>query len=272
MKFLHVKRLTTCALMVTLSLSMPVQVLAQLPENVDEKANEEELENEKHPGGYDFSNFSLSVLSTGDQRHSSTFECFMGGVTLGFIHGIDEPQNVSLKMGRSVEVGLTDIIGVAYNLNPKNAFSVGFGLLWRNYRMMNHYRFLPATDGNIAVEPYPEGANPKFSRLHTLHMTLPLHYIHRFPNGMDFLLGPEFAFNAGCNKHTRTIKTRYTLDGKKYKEMYRDVHVQNSMVSIMAALSWKQLGFYMRYTPSSAFDTDFGPDFQSLSMGMMFLW
>ena len=78
-----------------------------------------------------------------------------------------------------------------------------------------------------------------------------------------------FAFNSGINKHTRTLKTRYTLDGERYKDMQRDVHINPTNVNLMATVSWSWIGLYARYTPSSAFDTDYGPKFHSLSVGVM---
>lgn len=256
------------ALMVLMCLTLAAQVTIDVRETSGESSVDETLEKEKHPGGFDF---SLSVLgaSRKHEAHTSTFEVFSGGLSLGFIHGVDEPQNVALSMGRSIELGWTDVVGLGYNINPKNALSVGFGLLWRNYRMTSRYRFLPSADGTIAAQPYPEGANPSYSRLHTLHMTLPLHYLHRFNRGFKLMVGPEFAFNAGANRHTRTIKTRYTLDGQPQREMYRHVHAQPSMVHLTASVAWKQLGFYARYTPSSAFDTDYGPRLHSFSVGFM---
>ena len=230
-------------------------------------AYHEAVDRERHPGGFDF---NLSFWMKDDRRkHRSTFECFSGGLGIGFLHTMNGPENVSTAMGRSLEISWADAIGLAYNINSKNAFSLGMGFLWRNYRMTGRYRFLEASDGTVDVVPYPAGANPKFSRLHTMQVTLPLRYIHHFNRKVDCSLGAEFAFNGGINKHTRTLKTRYTLDGERYKDMQRDVHINPTNVNLMATVSWSWIGLYARYTPSSAFDTDYGPKFHSLSVGVM---
>ncbi|MCR4921124.1 MAG: hypothetical protein K5945_05370 [Bacteroidaceae bacterium] len=230
-------------------------------------AYHEAVDHERHPGGFDF---SISFwLKDEKRRRGGTMECFSGGLGIGFIHTMNAPDNVSTAMGRSLEINWADAIGLAYNINPKNAFSLGMGFLWRNYRMTGRYRFLEAADGTINVAPYPAGANPKFSRLHTMQVTLPLRYIHHFNKKVDCSIGAEFAFNGGINKHTRTLKTRYTLDGERYKDMQRDVHINSANVNLVANLSWDWIGIYARYTPTSAFDTDYGPKFQSLSVGVM---
>ncbi len=140
--------------------------------------------------------------------------------------------------------------------------SAGIGLDWRNYRITDEYRFVP--DGkNVNLEAYPEGAKPDFSRIKVFSVNFPLRYQYRTKNA-GFSFGPV----VNLNVHSST-KTRYTLNGGKYKDTAGDVRVTPVTVDFMGTVNVKWLEMYVKYSPCSVLEDGHGPKFKSLSFGFM---
>ena len=150
----------------------------------------------------------------------------------------------------------------------RHYLSVGFGLDWRNYRMTNQHRFVKDDNGNISVEGYPNGSNPKFSRIKVLSLTVPFQY-HYYLKGNSFIKG--FSFGPVLNFNTySSIKTRYSVNGEKQKEFAKDLHKNPVTVDFMVKLRMKYFGFYAKYSPCNVLDTTYGPKFKSVSFGVYF--
>ena len=221
---------------------------------------------DRHPGGFDFS------IPLGKKRHSKgSTDLFMSGVGIGFVSAVGQKAPMDVTMGRSLEINWTEAIGLRYNFNRRNSLELAMGFLWRNYRMTHQYRFQQDAAEVLGVVPYPAGAVPKFSRLHIFQMTFPLMYDLNLKHGWHFVVGPELAVNGGCNSHTRTIKTRYSIDGEKYKEKTTDLRINPVSVNLIASIRFHFIGLYVRYSPCDVIDHNYGPKFQSLSAGFT-LW
>ena len=220
----------------------------------------------RYPGGFDFS------IPLGKKRHSKgSTDLFMSGVGIGFVSAVGQKAPMDVTMGRSLEINWTEAIGLRYNFNRRNSLELAMGFLWRNYRMTHQYRFQQDAAEVLGVVPYPAGAVPKFSRLHIFQMTFPLIYDLNLRHGWHFVVGPELAVNCGHNSHTRTIKTRYSLDGVKYKDKTTDLRINPVTVNLVASVRFHFIGLYLRYSPCNVLDTNFGPKFQSFSVGLS-LW
>ena len=221
---------------------------------------------DRYPGGFDFS------IPLGKKHHSKgSTDLFMSGLGIGFVSAVGQKAPMDVTMGRSLEINWTEAIGLRYNFNRRNSLELAMGFLWRNYRMTHQYRFQQDAAEVLNVVPYPAGAVPKFSRLHIFQMTFPLMYDHNLKHDWHFVVGPELAVNCGHNKHTRTIKTRYSIDGEKYKEKTTDLRINPVTVNLVASVRFHFIGLYMRYSPCNVLDTNYGPKFQSLSAGIT-LW
>lgn len=221
---------------------------------------------DRHPGGFDFS------IPLGKKRHSKgSTDLFMGGVGIGFVSAVGQKAPMDVTMGRSLEINWTEAIGLRYNFNRRHSLELAMGFLWRNYRMAHQYRFQQDAAEVLNIVPYPAGAVPKFSRLHIFQMTFPLMYDLNVKHDWHFVVGPELAVNGGHNSHTRTIKTRYSLDGEKYKEKTTDLRINPVTINFVASVRFHFIGLYVRYSPCNVLDTNYGPKFQSLSAGFT-LW
>lgn len=258
----------TCMRVLTLALALvaTLPAAAQLEFNIHNMANYQE---EKYPGGFDF---SISVLDFNKKdkhhEHHRGVDFFVGnGIGFGWINTMNTPPMMDTRMGKSLEVDLSDLVGLKYRIGKGHSLRTGLGVMFRNYRMVDDFRFTQNEQGHIAIEPYPEGANPKFSRIRTNYLTLNAKYQYKH-RGWKFVVGPEFDFCPDRNNRNRTIKTRYSLDGDKYKDVTKDIHANNFNFNLYAGVGYKFLGVYARYSPSSVLNKNFGPDFNTMSVGI----
>ena len=159
---------------------------------------------EDHPGGWDF---SLPFMnSSREKEYANDYKLLENGrhrapyphctsFQFGFISGVDEAPGVNIDMGQSFELELRNLVAFSSRLSSHSFFSLGFGLSWRNYRMTGHNQFLLNDDGTINVAPYPTGANPKFSRIHTFSLVVPLQIHVSLGRSWYLSFGPELYFN-----------------------------------------------------------------------------
>lgn len=145
-----------------------------------------------------------------------------------------------------------------------HAFSFGVGLDWRNWRITDDYRFVETgNDNRVAIAPYPEGAKPKFSRIKVFCVNFPIQYNYE-GKYFHFSLGPVVNLNTYAS-----LKTRYTLDGNKHKDMFTNVHVKPVTVDFMATAGLAH-GFdiYVKYSPFDLLQDGYGPKFRTISFGI----
>lgn len=223
------------------------------------KATNEQLA-EEHPGGWNFDAlFTLNKKpSSWNMRPTPTF-------SLGFISGVNETEGVHINMGQSIELELNNIITGYTPVGRNGLLGIGLGIGWRNYRMTNRLMFAKHDDGSIAIEPYPEGANPKFSRIHTFGFILPLKYYHKIGRGRHtyLALGPELYYTPHA-----CLKTRFHNEDGKQKLKNNDLHFNKVSIGVGAEIIVQSLGIYYKYNPFDVLDTDYGPKFNSMTFGI----
>ena len=188
---------------------------------------------------------------------------FSPSVGVGFVTALGAPDNMEVTMGQSWEIFWT-ILQWEYNrCGSPSLWSVGFGLDWRNYRMTDVWRFVKDTESNILIDKYPDGAIPKFSRVKVFSLQVPVLYQYRI--GKDFTIGAGPVFN--LNTHS-SLKTRYKIDGEKYKDTDNDARVTPLTVDFMGVINTPIVNFYVKYSPCNVLQTAHAPKFQSLSVGI----
>ncbi len=155
---------------------------------------------------------------------------------------------------------------VDWGVHPwRNAhrFSVGFGVEWKNFRMTSRREFVKADNGVVTVEPLSNDVDPKFSRIKTFSLIIPIMYSYE-KHGWGFSAGAII----DCTTHS-SIKTRYRLDGEKHKQTYKSLHHNKRTVDFMATFINPLVNIYVKYNPCEILDTEYGPKFHSLSLGFM---
>ena len=69
------------------------------------------------------------------------------------------------------------------------------------------------------------------------------------------------------NTHS-SLKTRYKIDGQKYKDKANDARVNPVTVDFMGIIETPIIDLYLKYSPCNVLKTDYAPKFQSLSLGI----
>ncbi len=189
--------------------------------------------------------------------------------SVGFTTAAGAADGVNIPVGPSWEF-MWDIAQI--QIRPwkerNHYFYTGFGLDWRNYRMTDQNRFVEQPDGRIVTTPYPQGSNPDFSRIKVLSLTVPFTYgFFPFKQGLfrGFEIGPVLNFNVYSS-----IKTRYSIDGEKQKDITKGLHRNPVTVDLMVKLQMKYFNIYAKYSPCNVLDTAYGPKFRSVSFGVGF--
>ena len=189
--------------------------------------------------------------------------------SVGFTTAVGAADGVNIPVGPSWEF-MWDIAQIQVRpwKERNHYFYTGFGLDWRNYRMTDQNRFVEQPDGRIVTTPYPQGSNPDFSRIKVLSLTVPFTYgFFPFKQGLfrGFEIGPVLNFNVYSS-----IKTRYSIDGEKQKDITKGLHRNPVTVDLMVKLQMKYFNIYAKYSPCNVLETAYGPKFRSVSFGVGF--
>ena len=140
---------------------------------------------------------------------------------------------------------------------------IGMGFDWRNYRVTDFKMFSKDERGVISMQDYPEGTEPKFSRIHTFSLSFPLKYYHYLNKKIYFAVGPELYFTP-----YGSLKTRYYEDGEKKKITSGNVHQNRFSVGVGAEVIVHHLGIYYKYNPFSVLRSSYGPKFSTMTVGL----
>lgn len=193
----------------------------------------------------------------------STYE-LTAHLLIGFVSGPGMPKPADVNTTQSTEWWF--ILDNEWRpwKNRRHFFSVGLGFDWRNWRMDDGYMFTKNDEGMNTIEQLPEGAKPKFSRIKVFSLNFPIRYQYQTRN-FGFSLGPVVNFNTYAS-----TKTRYKLNGSKYKEVDKKIHPTPITVDFMATLDTYWVSFYMKYSPCNVLKSDYGLKFKSLTVGVYF--
>ncbi len=211
----------------------------------------------------DFTSLSLGSRTSG--RINSTIEMTISP-RIGLVTALGAPEGLDIDIAGSKELALDKIL--TYRMMPvrsPHAFSVDFGLNWKNFRMTDRLRFFKDAEGTTQLVNYPTGSEPKFSRLKVFSMTLSFFYHCRVSRSFRFSVGPMVNFNT-----YGSLKTRYFVAGQKQKETQKDVHISPVTLDLMAKVRVYGIGMYVKYSPCQTFKSSYGPKFSSLSFGLYF--
>lgn len=210
---------------------------------------------EENPGGWDFSAPFVSVSpEKGQTKYSIELS---SSLSFGFISGINEADGVSIDMGQSYEIQWDNVLSAKARVGRRGLFRIGLGLDWRNYRMTNGNRFAEDETGHITIS---NDTPLRFSRIHTFSLSMPLKYYHQLGNKVYFSVGPELYFTPHAS-----LKTRYD---SKSKTTDSHIHHNRFSLGVGAELMVRGIGVYYKYNPFNVLDTNYGPKFSSMTVGL----
>lgn len=207
------------------------------------------------------SNWDFTLFMGRKRSRKSSHFVTMGGVGFGFVTAVGAPDGMNVDMSSSYEI-FADLLGIHTSYyHGRHDFSVGLGIDWRNYRMTGRRCFVKDDDG-VHVTCYPEGAEEDFSRIKVFSLAFPFRY--------EWKAAKKISFNVAAILNLNTyasIKTRYTQDGHRMKDVYKNIRQKPVTVDFMLGARWNMLGLYVKYSPCDVLNKDFGPRFQTLSTG-----
>ena len=219
-------------------------------------------DNNEKPGGWDFELPGLKVSKSTTTSKTKVKSSISSTLSFGFITGINQDDGVSINMGQSYEIEWGDVISGKIRVGRKDFLRLGMGFDWRNYRMTDRM-FVKGNDGKISSQDYPAGTEPKFSRIHTFSLSIPLKYYHYFNKKMYFAVGPELYFTPWGS-----LKTRYYENGEIQKITARNIHENTVSIGVGAEVNIHHIGIYYKYNPFNVLNSSFGPKFSSMTTGL----
>lgn len=188
-------------------------------------------------------------------------------LSVGLVSALGGPAHLDTDFGKSVEITWHAFDWTIRQKNSHWSFRSGLWFNWKNYRMTGSTRF-DFVDGHVVMMPYPDKADYQFSRIHTLSYQIPLLAQYKSTSHFKFAAGALLNFNGHGN-----LKTKYSLDGKGYKDRDRGIHLNSFTTDIFGIISYKNwLGVYVKYSPCNVLDTNRGPKFHGLSAGLIWDW
>ena len=161
------------------------------------------------------------------------------------------------------------IVGFRYKYTPENAlqtYSVGLWANWRKYTLDTDKMFAKDANNVVGVYDYPVNAGDKRSGIYVFGLSVPFLFTQKFGHQSDFKmsLGPVVNFNLYGR-----IKNEYTVGDDEVEINTKGLEYRPVTVDIMGMLQYRHVGIYCKYSPMSVLKTDMGPEFCSVSVGII---
>ena len=224
-------------------------------------ASADNILDDENPGGW---NFELPVVKVNKSGSSTEVKFSLSSsFSFGFITGVCQDKDVSIDMGQSFEMEWGDVISSEVRIGKKDYLRIGLGFDWRNYRVTDFKMFSKDERGIITMQDYPEGTEPKFSRIHTFSLSVPLKYYHYLNKHVYLAVGPELYFTP-----YGSLKTRYYEDGEKKKITAGNVHQNIFSIGVGAEINIHHIGIYYKYNPFPVLRSSYGPKFSTMTVGL----
>ena len=220
-----------------------------------------DFDNDENPGGWNFEIPGVKVKKSGS--YTEVKASLSSSLSFGFIGGVNQAEDVSIDMGQSYEIEWGDVISSKVRVGKKDFMRIGMGFDWRNYRVTDFKMFSKDERGIISMQNYPEGTEPKFSRIHTFSLSFPLKYYHYLNKKVYFAVGPELYFTP-----YGSLKTRYYEADEKRKITAGNVHQNRFSIGVGAEVIVHHVGIYYKYNPFNVLRSSYGPKFSSMTVGL----
>lgn len=175
------------------------------------------------------------------------------------------PDGYDFKVWPSFEWGL----GILFDYYPngkKNAWSTGLLLNWHNYRLASDSYLQKDTQDKLVSLPYAAAQTERRSQLQSFSLTLPLIYTHYFSTRRTwgFSLGALVNFNTSAYAH-RTFE----FDGEEYDVKTKKIGQRPVTIDgLLQIHTPTALSLYVKYSPTTFFKNDRGPECHQLSFGI----
>lgn len=160
-------------------------------------------------------------------------------------------------------------LGLRYKYTPKKAlqtYSVGLWCNWRRYTLYEDRMFVKGEHSIVGLEPYPALSCSKYSSIHLFSLSVPFFFTQQFGHNSHWrlTLGPVVNFNL-----KGSISNEYTIGDHEYDVITKGIEYRPVTVDIMGFVTYKKVSAYFKYSPMNVLKKDKGPQFHSLSFGVL---
>lgn len=197
--------------------------------------------------------------SDSSRRRLQTSYFVMGNVYIGQRFNYSDKGNVK----NSYEVGVRNLIGIRWSYgNYTPSFSIGFGYGAQRYSAQKGFMYVK--DGsNLFLVPVWEGAEVKSTDLQVFTFQIPLLFTIPIGRSVEFVAGA-----VGCFNTYARASSELKVDSSKYKTTYKGLQQRLFTAELTASLGVCDiLGVYASWSPMTLFQSPYGPQLKSWSIG-----
>lgn len=227
---------------------------AQSFNNPDDVQETKELKN-KHKSRPDF-DFPFIKIK---ERYYQNYTPLVFG--MGFLTN-NSSTPFDFSFGNSLDIFFYQTMG-SYG-REKYSLSTGFGLTWKLFTLTGKSLMLKDEKGNIVSGVYPDNSVPKLSRLGVFSLSFPVLAHYNFYKHCRISAGPLMNLNIVNN-----ITNKYYIEGKKHKDVYRDVHGNFLTFDMFVQITVRKIGLYAKYSPQSIMDKQYWQKTDHWSAGII---
>lgn len=205
--------------------------------------------------------FGIGKEKTKQHRHSRlrTTVFGLGNIYMGQRFNYSDKGNVK----NSIECGFRNLIGVRWSRGEYTpSFSIGIGMGFQKYLAQDGFAYT-RIGSNLVLLPVEDGYSVKYTHMHVINYQIPL--ILTIPMGCDvkFSLGGIGCFNTYAYAHTE-ISNGSTKINTTYKGLQQRLFTAELMCSLGVC---DILGVYASWSPMTLFQSPYGPQLKSWSIG-----
>lgn len=193
-----------------------------------------------------------------------------GGLTFGFVATPGQGPSKSPDMGKSMEIGWLNVIGVEKQLPQNWTISLGVGLDWRNYRSTKGVVYEVIDDHVYISDEKLEGY--RYSRIKVFSVQFPLLVNKTFRKYGSLRPGISFGSIFNANPHGSVQTSWRDEEGKKRKYYTASISQRKFTIDLYGQLTLGSFGVYARYSPYKLLTGKGTPDYHSFSAGVILFY
>lgn len=206
-----------------------------------------------------------------DDKHTTSLELkFFNNASVGFLFPIHKPSGMGSCNWKSFEASINMMSWILRPGNSNNYYMLDFKMDFRHLEMTGNTRFEAIDNHLLSISPYPDGAQPVHSMYDYMNPTISLSMYHRF--NRDFTLGVGIGNTIHGRDQLSYCRSTYNdANGIRQTETGRINRFRTSNFNFrLDALLLGYTGLYVKYEPWSFFHKGEGPDFGTISTGILF--
>jgi hypothetical protein len=202
------------------------------------------------------------------RNNSEWFNCDFGFnflVSNGQLDMPDPYKDLELDNGKGCNFNLRVFEQSLGIVKDRLYLVYGVGVDWNNYRFKNNIDLLPDSTPlayKFSNEDY------KKNKLVSTYVTVPLMlkvnlFTDKDGDAFEIAAGPQFGYLIDSH-----LKQKWDNDGKQKRKVNGDFNLNEFRIGYSLYFGYKDIDFYVRYFPDSAFKKGKGPDANTMAFGL----